>query len=969
MEPPAHSHVGGDRADSASKHVPEYAPASADDSFPQSITAPSEDSSSRQEPAHRAGGQVASVGPFSWAADAAGHIVAGLESWCAFTGQAPEDAAAEGWLAAVHPDERAEVERAWAQAVAAGTPYTHEHRVRCAGGHYHVIRDWATPIRAPDGRVQTWVGVSTDLSERMEFERALADARAREQAARAAAESATARMRASRREAAAATRELGELQALTDIALTHLGLDELLRELLSRLQAIMQVDNAAILLLDESERMLTVHAARGPEEAVVAQVHVPLGQGFAGRIAASRVPLLVEDLSQLEVVNPLLRETLRSVVGVPLLIEGRVLGVVHVGTARRRRFTSHDVELLQKAADRVAMAVDRARLFAAMQRALDQAAEQARELDELLEAMPDAVMVFDRRGGVQRMNSAAHELLGLAANPEFYARPLADRGYRAVVCDEAGQPLPEEQWPFERVLRGEVLMGSDSVDIRYQMPGHPDLQVSVIGAPLRDTQGQITGAVCVIRDVTERRRLDRRTHEALGAMLAMAQALVAPAGGPDAAAEASGDAAADGTSAVTQRLAALTREVLGCERVAILAVDPQTERIRPLTVTGLAPEQGHIWQEEWHATIRLPEIPLLAPAARLAPGDVLVLDLTRPPYNEQPNPYGIRNLLIAPMHLGRQLVGLLAVDHGGDAHGYTAHEQALAGGVARLAALVVERERLLREREAAQSQALALEEANRKMNQFLSIASHELKTPVTVIKTNLGMIERAYRRQRQLHERVGTGSPATSALDAERIHLQAERALRGMDRLARLVDDLLDVSRIQAGHLELRRVPCDLREVVREVVAEQREVHPQRTIQLSVTAPSAVWVHADIDRLRQVVINYLTNALKYSPKDRPVTVQVSAQDGTARVAVVDEGPGIAAHEQAQLWELFHRVPGIEVQVGSTIGLGLGLHICKTIVERHGGQVGVESTVGKGSTFWFTLPLDDAAEPPTPPADA
>lgn len=136
-------------------------------------------------------------------------------------------------------------------------------------------------------------------------------------------------------------------------------------------------------------------------------------------------------------------------------------------------------------------------------------------------------------------------------------------------------------------------------------------------------------------------------------------------------------------------------------------------------------------------------------------------------------------------------------------------------------------------------------------------------------------------------------------------------------------------------------------------------------------------VEVDADRIGQVLANYLTNALKYSPPERPVDVSVAVEvtpgregrsggerERWARVAVRDRGPGLPAAERGRVWELFHRASGIEVQDRADGGsqgvaggsLGLGLYISKAIVEAHGGQVGVESAPGRGSTFWFTLPL-------------
>ena len=115
-------------------------------------------------------------------------------------------------------------------------------------------------------------------------------------------------------------------------------------------------------------------------------------------------------------------------------------------------------------------------------------------------------------------------------------------------------------------------------------------------------------------------------------------------------------------------------------------------------------------------------------------------------------------------------------------------------------------------------------------------------------------------------------------------------------------------------------------------------------------------VIVDPERIGQVVTNYLTNALKYSPADKPVEISVRVEENQARVSVRDEGPGLSLEEQEHIWDQFYRVPGVEVQSGSSVGLGLGLHICRTIIERHHGRVGVQSAPGKGATFWFVLPL-------------
>ena len=151
---------------------------------------------------------------------------------------------------------------------------------------------------------------------------------------------------------------LRDLQRITDAALAYLPLEPLLDELLARVVEILGVDTAAVLLLEDDDTTLVARAAKGLEEEVERGVRIPVGRGFAGRIAATRQPVHILNLDEAEVVNPLLRERgLRSLLGVPLLVEGSVLGVLHVGTLTERAFDADDTELLQRAGDRAALAI------------------------------------------------------------------------------------------------------------------------------------------------------------------------------------------------------------------------------------------------------------------------------------------------------------------------------------------------------------------------------------------------------------------------------------------------------------------------------------------------------------------------------------------------------------------------------------------------------------------------------------
>ena len=181
------------------------------------------------------------------------------------------------------------------------------------------------------------------------------------------------------------SKTLRQLQALTDAALAHLELDTLLSTLLDRVHEILEVDTCAILLIDPATGELVARAAVGIEEEVEQGVRIPVGGGFAGRVASTREPVILDDVDHAEVLNPILREKgIKSLLGVPLLVESETLGVLHVGSLTLRKFEQDDVELLQFAADRAAIAIEHARLF--------EAERAARKRLEDIQAITDAAL-------------------------------------------------------------------------------------------------------------------------------------------------------------------------------------------------------------------------------------------------------------------------------------------------------------------------------------------------------------------------------------------------------------------------------------------------------------------------------------------------------------------------------------------------------------------------------------------------
>lgn len=546
-------------------------------------------------------------------------------------------------------------------------------------------------------------------------------------------------------EVRSANEGLRALQTVTDAALAHLALDKLLPELLGRIRDVLAADTVAILLLTEDGDELYVRAAIGLKMETSTDVRIPIGEGAAGTIAAKREPLILKDMSVAGLAAPVLGEKVHSLVGVPLLVAGRVIGVLHCGTAKPRRFTRDDARLLQLAGDRIALAIEHGRLYAESQEALREQKEaraqveklahemgrQAAELDAIIEAMADGVYVYDTNANLVRVNERGAAMAGFTLDQ--MGMPVEDLDILSAPRHLDGTPLAPEEYPVFQALQGRTIAHSRYI-IRRPETGE-EVAIQNSAAPIRDASGQITGAVVVSGDITALYQLERQKDE------------------------------------------------------------------------------------------------------------------------------------------------------------------------------------------------------------FLSIASHELKTPLTSLK---GLTQITHRRLAR------AGLP-----EAE--HLAGME--RAIGRMELLVNDLLDISRIESGKLALRMEPVDLAALCRQAAEEQRAA-TERTILLEMPE-SPIELEMDVDRIGQVLSNLLSNALKYSPQEESVVLSAWMGDGEAVFSVADRGPGIPAEDLSRIFERFYRAPGVMVQTGSGVGLGLGLYICHEIVERHSGHITVESVPNQGSVFTVALPLVSA----------
>lgn len=223
--------------------------------------------------------------------------------------------------------------------------------------------------------------------------------------------------------------------------------------------------------------------------------------------------------------------------------------------------------------------------------------------------------------------------------------------------------------------------------------------------------------------------------------------------------------------------------------------------------------------------------------------------------------------------------------------------------------------------------------------EFISVASHELKTPVTSLNATLQLLTLLFDKQEY---------------DIDMLRKLAHSAEKSTAKLTFLIRDLLNLTKIEQGQLALNPTRFPVVDILGNCCGT---VQLEGTYQFSFERDHSAMVYGDPQKVEQVLVNQVNNAIKYAPKSPVITIRVEQLPAAMKITVMDKGPGIAPEHVDQLFKRYFRV---DDKKSRTSGLGLGLYISAEIVRRHGGEIGVESKVGEGSAFWFTLP--DAAPP-------
>lgn len=606
----------------------------------------------------------------------------------------------------------------------------------------------------------------------------------------------------------------------------------------------------------------------------------------------------------------------KSFAYVPMIIEGDRIGLLGLGFFEEKRFDLEEREFAQTLTSESAQAVRRAQRMD-RESAARQSAERARVwLATTLRSIGDGVIATDAKGEVVLLNPVAEQMTGWS-EVDARGQPLSSV-FRIV--DE--RTRGEIESPVTRVLRDGRVVGLSNHTILLKRTGSEETPINDSAAPIVDESGIVQGVVLVFRSVSEEDRA-----RAQRTFLAESSATLA--------------ASLDYRTTLS-RLAELVVPRIA-DWCAVHLLNPDTGGLETLAVAHVNPSR---MQQARELEQRYPPDPkavhgagnvIRSGVSEIYPeiGDEAIAASAKDKeHAELLLALGVRSAIIVPIVSRAQPLGAITLCYAESSRRYRADELPFIEELARRAGAAIDNARLY---DAAQK-------AIRLRDDFLSIAGHELRTPLTAQLLQLESIRAAFKSGNVVH------APSRWL---ERV----DKTIAHTERLARLIGELLDVSRITSGRLELSLQYVDFGALAAEVIEQHRELARRKGSSIELESAGPVIGRWDPTRVEQILTNLLGNAIKYG-NGNPITVDLSVDNNLARLTVSDNGIGIPVEAQSRVFERFERA----VSDRNYGGLGLGLWIVRKLVEAHGGTVSLQSAVGGGTTFTVLLPLGPAEEP-------
>jgi PAS domain S-box-containing protein len=531
---------------------------------------------------------------------------------------------------------------------------------------------------------------------------------------------------------------------------------------------------------------------------------------------------------------------------------------------------------------------------------LSDAIKKQAMLAAIIDSSEDAIVSKTLEGIITSWNQAAQRMFG------YKEDEVIGRHISLLIPDDR---LQEEEMIIDKIRNGQRVEHFQT--LRLTKSGKL-IPISLTISPIRAADGTIIGASKIARDITEQLRAQeeiRKHAQTLELLLSVGRTVSEKLD----------------LQSILQKVTDISTRLTGAEFGAFFYnnVTAKGETYLLSTLSG-APKEAF---EHFEPPRNTP----LFHMTFSGEGILRSGDITRDPqYGKMPPHFGMpRGHLPVVSYLAVPIISPGGVTIGGLFFGHSrpdmfdADHEKLVAGIAPQAAVAIENAKLYEE----------IKTLNTRKDEFIGVAGHELRTPVTTIKGYLQLMDE--------HTEPGASKDFL------------EKALRQVNKLNRLISDLLDVSKIQAGKLQYNMMTCRLEPLLRDSVETIRQIYPTHSVECILPAEDFV-IFADGAKIEQVLINFLTNAVKYSPDNDKIVLTLKKEGNKALVSVKDFGIGIP---QQHLENIFHRYFRFD-PVNRVSGLGIGLYISKEIIRRHGGDIWAESTEGEGSVFYFSLPLPE-----------